>query len=630
MNKMRDFSGTGIDRVDRHGRTTRWVSTGELGAARRGWIASAVISMGLALPAAAQTTLTTRLSVGPGGVQSNNTSFNPRITDDGRYVVFSSYASNLVPVDTNFKSDIFVRDNQLGTNTLVSVDSNGVQANGDCYFPAISNDGRYVVFESIASNLVPGDTNNVLDIFVRDMLNGTTVRVSVDSNGNQSDAHSYTAVISGDGRYVAFASDATNLVPGDTNGKLDVFVHDMVTGTTTRASVDSSGAQCSGASQSPSISGNGRFVAFQSLAPDLVAGDTNGVNDVFVHDNVTGTTTRVSVDSNGAQGNGESVYPWISESGHLVSFASAASNLVPNDLNGAYDIFLHDMQSGQIRLISITKPGVQGNADSYYSAISADERWVTFDSLATNLTPTDSNPLYADIFLRDMTTGEITLQSVSSSGFQSNYTSTNPTISGDGRFITFESGAWDLVPFDTNLMFDIFMRDLNATGSTSLCDPGVAGVMACPCSNPPAAPGRGCDNSSATGGALVVGSGLAYLSMDSLVFTTSGEKPTATSIVLQGNALNASGAVFGQGVRCATGVLKRLYTKTASAGSITAPNFGAGDPTVSTRSSALGDTIAAGQSRWYLVYYRDPVVLGGCPSASTFNATQTMQIAWSL
>ncbi|MFN0006923.1 MAG: hypothetical protein ACKVXR_03370 [Planctomycetota bacterium] len=167
------------------------------------------------------------------------------------------------------------------------------------------------------------------------------------------------------------------------------------------------------------------------------------------------------------------------------------------------------------------------------------------------------------------------------------------------------------------------------SGFTSLCDPGLGGVIACPCSNPPSGPGRGCDNSASTGGAILTAAGGASLSSDSLVFSTSGERPAALSIVSQWTGQVPAGAVFGQGVRCASGTLKRLYTKTASGGSITAPSFGGGDLQVSVRSAALGDTILAGQSRWYLVYYRDGVVLGGCPVGSTFNATQTGQVMWS-
>jgi hypothetical protein len=162
---------------------------------------------------------------------------------------------------------------------------------------------------------------------------------------------------------------------------------------------------------------------------------------------------------------------------------------------------------------------------------------------------------------------------------------------------------------------------------TNMCEPGSGGTMACPCANPPSGSARGCDNSSSTGGAQLTSSGVASLSADTVVFATTGEKPTATSIVLQGNALLGAGVTFGQGVRCAGGTLKRLYVKTAAGGSITAP--GPGDPTVSARSAALSDPIGAGTQRWYSVYYRDPIVLGGCPSGSTFNITQTQEVTWA-
>jgi hypothetical protein len=196
--------------------------------------------------------------------------------------------------------------------------------------------------------------------------------------------------------------------------------------------------------------------------------------------------------------------------------------------------------------------------------------------------------------------------------------------------VVFDSRANNLISSDTNQARDVFIRDRAAAGFTSLCDPGIDGVRACPCSNAPNGPGRGCDNSASTGGAVLSASGIAYLSIDSLSFTTSGERPTALSIVMQGDAQLASGAVYGQGVRCAGGATKRLFVKSAVSGSITAPDVGAGDPTVSARSAAKGDVIQAGQSRWYVVYYRDPIVLGGCPASSTFNSTQTGRVDWSL
>ncbi len=217
-----------------------------------------------------------------------------------------------------------------------------------------------------------------------------------------------------------------------------------------------------------------------------------------------------------------------------------------------------------------------------------------------------------------------------SSGAQGDARTYTPSISAGGRYVAFWGYASNLVPGDTNGYGDVFLRDRDATSFTSTCDPGASSVIACPCSNDASGPDRGCDNSAATGGARLSAVGIAYLSMDSLVFTTSGENPTSLSIVMQGNSAISTGAVYGQGVRCLGGpLIRRLFIKHAAAGSITAPEFASGDPTVSSRSAAKGDLIQPGESRWYLVYYRDPVALGGCPASSTFNATQTGRVDWS-
>jgi Tol biopolymer transport system component len=456
-----------------------------------------------------------------------------------------------------------------------------------------------------------------------------THRVSVNSRGAEGSDGSYTPLISADGRFVAFASDATNLVPGDTNGALDIFVRDRLNGTTERVSVDSGGAEGNAGSYGPSISADGRYVAYASDATNLVPGDTNGFTDVFVHDRQSGTTARVSVDSGGAQGNKFSDWPSISADGRYVAFESDASNLVPGDTNGVSDVFVRAWQSNYTEIMSVGSSAALGDGDSFTPSISADGSYVAFQSYATNLVSGDTNH-FGDFFVRSRSRGTTERVSVSSAGVQGNGVSYGqPSISADGRYVVFASYASNLVPGDTNGDSDVFLRDRDATGFTSLCDLGVGGVIACPCSNPPNGFGRGCDNSAATGGAILTASGIAYLSTDSLVFTTSGENPTALSIVMQGNSVISNGVVYGQGVRCLGGtIIRRLFIKTATGGSITAPDFGAGDPTVSARSAAKGDLIQPGQSRYYLVYYRDPVVLGGCPASSTFNATQTGQVTW--
>jgi Tol biopolymer transport system component len=405
---------------------------------------------------------TTRVSIASDGAQGNRVSYASSISADGRYVVFASHANNLVPGDTNGAADIFVHDRQTGQTSRVSVASNGTQGNSKSYGPSISADGRYVAFHSDASNLVPGDTNGTRDVFVHDRQTGQTSRVSVASSGTQGNGTSYSRSLSADGRYVVFYSHANNLVPGDTNGRTDVFVHDRQMGQTSRVSVASDGAQGNDWSYDPFISADGRYVVFASYASNLVPGDTNGTHDIFVHDRQTGQTSRVSVASNGAQGNDWSQSPSISADGRYVAFYSDASNLVPGDTNGVKDVFVHDRQTAQTTRISITSNGTQGNGESDRSSISADGRYVAFQSWAQNLVPGDTNVKY-DIFVHDRQTGLTSRVSVASNGAQGNGESGYPSISADGRYVAFHSDASNLVPGDINGVLDVFVHDRGNT-----------------------------------------------------------------------------------------------------------------------------------------------------------------------
>jgi len=425
-----------------------------------------------AYPLSPTTGTTTRVSIASDGTQGNDSSGLSVISADGRYVVFASQASNLVDGDTNDCQDIFVHDRVTGQTERVSVASDGTQSNGISYKRFISADGRYVTFESEAGNLVSDDTNDLRDIFVHDRVTGQTERVSVASDGTQGDGSSIWSSISADGRYVAFVSGASNLVSDDTNIYMDIFVHDQVTGQTERVSVASDGAQGNGQSAYPSyvsISADGRYVVFGSGASNLVSGDTNGVDDVFVHDRETSQTTRVSVASDGTQGSGMSYYSSISADGRYVVFTSYASNLVSDDTNGYTDIFVHDRVTGQTERVSVASDGTQGDLSCgwWYSSISADGRYVAFDCHARNLVPGDTNSR-SDVFVHDRVTGQTERMSVASDSTQGNSDSWVPSISADGRYVAFGSGASNLVSGDTNGKADIFVHDRGEIGAFSI------------------------------------------------------------------------------------------------------------------------------------------------------------------
>jgi Tol biopolymer transport system component len=427
--------------------------------------------------AAAGPASTTRVSVSSAGVQGDRDTYAAGISADGRYVLLNSVARNLVPGDTNDRWDVFVRNRRSGVTTRVSVSTGGAQAKpmhdpwGGSTAGGISANGRYVVFQSDASNLVAHDTNRAEDIFLHDLASGVTTRVSVNSRGRQANGSSWFSTISANGRYVAYQSVASNLVRGDTNRLVDVFVRDLATGKTTRVSVNSHGAQarCNMSaceSTGPALSASGRFVAFQSSATNLVPHDTNRLGDIFVRDRRTGKTTRVSVDSHGRQGGGDrtsngSNAPVISANGRYVAFHSADSNLVRGDTNRAFDIFVRDRRSGRTTRVSVGDHGEQANAESLGPAsISSDGRYVAFTSLASNLVAGDANEI-TDVFVRDLRTGRTIVASLGERGQQGDDGSAAGGIAftRDDRQLAFSSWAANLVDGDTNAVPDAFVRD---------------------------------------------------------------------------------------------------------------------------------------------------------------------------
>jgi Tol biopolymer transport system component len=422
------------------------------------------------------------------GAAANDNSAGSAISADGRFVAFQSGADNLSTGDNNGFTNVFVRDLQAGTTTLASVTfDNAAGANDHAARPSISADGRYVAFDSGADNLSTGDNNSFVNVFVRDLQAGTTTLASVTFD-NQAGANdgSIAPSISADGRFVAFQSNADNLSPDDDDGFQNVFVRDTrAPGTTTLVSraPGPAGAGANDSSSSPSISADGRYVAFDSGADNLSTGDNNGFTNVFVRD-LAGATTLASVTfDNSAGANGPSGGPSISADGRFVAFSSEADNLSPDDDNGVVNIFVRDLVAETTTLVS-RAPGSAGAAASGSSvgpAISADGRFVAFPSEADNLSEDDID-IFENVFVRDLVAETTTLVSRAPgpTGAAASESSLVSAISADGRFVAFQSDADNLSPEDENAFENIFARDVLGPVQGSSSPPASPGSPALP------------------------------------------------------------------------------------------------------------------------------------------------------
>jgi len=397
---------------------------------------------------------TTLVSVDNAGMQGSGESNYPSISADGRYVVFDS-DSALVPEDTNGARDVYVRDTVMGFTQLVGV--NGAGEPGDAGSmtgnpQAMSADGRFVVFRGLAADFgAPGYSS----VFVRDRVLGTTEVMDVGPAGEGATTPSIAACISADGRFVAMTSYASNLVPGDTNETYDVFVRDRLLGTTERVSVSSTGAQGnlpSGLWGPLVMSPTGRFILFDSQASNLVPGDDNSAVDVFLRDREAGTTELVSVSSLGRLGNHESIPAALSADARFVAFYSQAHDLIAGDVTFCTGLFVRDRVQGYTERIAKA-------AHSCGCAISEDARFLVFGTcdpdLVGSLTLEEGN-----VFVWNRVTRAVEWVSVNDLGVQGDFRSFRSAMSADGRYVGFVSGAGNLTATDTNgETFDIFLRD---------------------------------------------------------------------------------------------------------------------------------------------------------------------------
>jgi Tol biopolymer transport system component len=393
--------------------------------------------------------------------QAGGGSYFPAISADGRYVAFYSSATDLVPGDTNASKDAFRKDLWTGDMVRCSTDAAGNQVSGASAFPAITSDGRYVAFASEATTLVPGDSNGKQDIFVKDLQTGAVARCSTDAGGGEANGSSSLPSVSADGRYVAFSSEASDLVSGDSNGFPDIFRKDLQTGDIVRCSTTVVGGQLGDPSYQPSLSSDGRYVAFESGSSNLVEGDTNGARDIFRKDLQTGAVLRCSTKTGGGQATGGgSSYAAISPDGRYVCFESDATDLVPGDTNTTRDIFRKDLQTGDTVRCSTDAAGNGTNAACYDASLSADGRYVAFSSAATNLVPGIANAK-RQVFRKNLQTGAIACCSTSKPGDEGNDDSGGTSMSNDGKYVAFDSNATNLVPGDTNAQMDVFCKELS-------------------------------------------------------------------------------------------------------------------------------------------------------------------------
>ncbi len=559
------------------------------------------------------------VSLATGGVSGHGDSHESTISADGRFVAFASIADDLILGDTNGAFDVFVRDMQLGVTERVSVSSLGVESDGASERPDISADGRFVVFESTASNLVSTpDLNGLRDIYVHDRQTGQTRRVSTTIAAIDTDGASTDAAISADGAVIAFRSEATNLIAGDLNGVADVFVEDSALSTLVRVSVSSAGAEAnafSGQLLGVDVSGDGRFVAFASFATNLVPGDLNASSDIFVRDRLNSTTERVSLTNAGAEADWTSRSATISDDGNIVAFDSAATNLVAGDLNASPDCFVRDRAAGTTTIISIAEDDTQGSSFSRGPMVSGDGNVVCFESFASELVPDDTNGVL-DAFRYHIPSGELVRLSVGPTGQGDGSSSwVRPTYDGSLSVMVTAATNFDIA--DLGPGFDVYLVSPSGGGNTGTVFCTSSDSIGCPCANPGGAD-EGCANGTGLG-ALLSGSGIASAGASTLVLSGDQLIPSQPGLYFQGNnqVAGGQGIQFGDGLRCAGGGVIRLQVRFSSA---------AGQSETSIDLGAAGG-VSAGDIRRYQVWYRDPA---GSPCGALFNLSNGLEIVWGL
>ena len=422
--------------------------------------------------AGAQTCRVERASISFTGGEASGFNEFPSLSHDGRYVAFGTWASNVVPGDVNGKIDVVLLDRQQGTLELVSKSTTGLQGDGHSTVPRISANGSVIAFHSTATNLDPRDTDVVGDIYVQDRLTKTTTLVSERLGSGPSVQGCYGVSISADGRYVAFDCIDDNVVPGDTNFSTDVFVRDLVTQTTERVSIGPAGQQSDRQSYSPSISADGRYVTFLGGAtnwfPVGPQWPTALYMGVFIRDRVAGTTIPVTTLASGVLAPGTCESPAISADGRYVAFSTNSRFLLPGQLFFA-DVLRWDRLTGEFINACTSVRGGFSNYPSYFPALSADGRYIAYETYASNLT---LQPGFTPMVIwKDLVTGTAVVTNEARNGDPSNNWATDVAISGDGRVVAFVSKATNLVPGASGQWYQVYVRACDVASPSTYCKP---------------------------------------------------------------------------------------------------------------------------------------------------------------
>ncbi len=581
---------------------------------------------------------TVRANVSSSNQQANGPAIGAPSIGDGTFVAFASSATNLDAGDTNGAVDVFVRDVQLGTTTRI-LPAAGAQADGDCFEPSMSGADRWIVFRTRAPNLGADATNT--QVWRWDRLMNVGALVSANTSGQPAAGASGGARVSLDGRYVAFWSTASDLVPVDTNGTRDVFVRDMTSATTTRASVSTAGLQIAGPCEpSCAISSDGRWIAFASASPDVVAGDSNGASDVFARDRVGNVTLLVSANPLGSVGNAESGVgsaPSFSSDGRRIAFLSSASDLVSADANSAADVFVRDLVAASTERVSLSSSGAEisgGGGEGSSVAIDSTGMRIAFASRAA-VAIVDTNGV-SDVYVFDRAEPYPPGSSTYSYGYRTGDNAWRTIMAyAPGVRLPYYStpfALWQGLPLGIASPSPFAAeagRALNDSGPTvaawraevtsAFCTGDGSGT-ACPCGNSSAPDEQaGCSNSLGFAGKLTALGG-ASIAGDTLVLRGSG-MPNSSALYFQGTTQQNGGAgvVFGDGLRCVGGNVLRLGIRTNAANGSSLPSNGS--PPLS-----IAGNVASPTTVHYQVWYRNSAAF--C-SASTFNLTNGLSVVWN-